>query len=404
MPPHPPAPRARDHIFVSLAALTFARLILNMGRRFAYPFLPAISRELGVPLGSVQNVMALNAGVGLLSPVFGPLSDRYGRKPVMVGALLMMSAAALAGALSPRFLLFAAVVLVFGLAQMVYSPTMQAAVGERVPYRRRALAIGATELSWAGALFVIAPLAGFLLARYGLSALLLVFAALALVAAALLWLLLPSERREQRDTNVAPQPVWRVYRGNAAALGALGYALLLSMANEIFFINYGAWMEQTFSLQLAALGLASTVIALAEMTGEGAVMALADRAGKRRMALIGALGSALVYPALPALATSLPATLAGVFVIFLCFEIAIVAALPLFTEVMPRARGAMMSGIVAANALGRLSGAVIGAALFRSTGSLALTGTAALVIGIGAALLMRRFVREPALAVELADG
>ena len=41
-----------------LATLTFARLIINMTRRFPYAFLPEISRQLGVSLDSVQNVMA----------------------------------------------------------------------------------------------------------------------------------------------------------------------------------------------------------------------------------------------------------------------------------------------------------------------------------------------------------
>nr|PZN51072.1 MAG: hypothetical protein DIU68_17160 [Chloroflexota bacterium] len=368
-----------------------------MGRRFAHPFLPALSRELAVPLASVQNVMALNAGIGLFSPLFGPLSDRYGRKPVMIGTLLLMSAAALIGALMPRFTVFAVVVLIFGLSKMIYDPAMQAAVGERVPYHRRALAIGATELSWAGSLFIVAPLAGFLLARYGIAALFLAFAALAFVSAVVVWLFLPSDQRAGTTTTTGrpAQPLWQVFREHPAARAIVGYSLLLSMANEIFFINYGAWMQDTFGLELAVLGVATTVIALAEMMGEGAVMAIADRVGKRRMALAGALLASAMYALLPPAASSLPIALGGVFLMFLGFEIAIVASIPLFTEVVPHARGVVMSSNMAAHSLGRLTGAVLGAALFRAGDSLLLTGAVAMLVGLGSAFILRRYLHEP---------
>ncbi|NJL56687.1 hypothetical protein HC928_17130, partial [bacterium] len=43
-----------------------------------------------------------------------------------------------------------------------------------------------------------------------------------------------------------------VLRRSPAALGALAHALLLAAANELFFINYGAWMDLSFNLALAA--------------------------------------------------------------------------------------------------------------------------------------------------------
>src|SRR5690349_9998019 len=89
-----------------LAALTFARLIVNMTRRFPYPFLPEISRQLSVPLESVQNVMAIQAGVGIGSPLLGPIGERYGRKRVMMGTLIGMVLASIFGAISSSFAIF----------------------------------------------------------------------------------------------------------------------------------------------------------------------------------------------------------------------------------------------------------------------------------------------------------
>ena len=57
---------------------TFCRLLLNTTRRFAYPFAPALSRGLGVPLTAVTSLIAANQITGILALLFGPLGDRWG--------------------------------------------------------------------------------------------------------------------------------------------------------------------------------------------------------------------------------------------------------------------------------------------------------------------------------------
>ncbi|MBZ0301060.1 MAG: MFS transporter, partial [Anaerolineae bacterium] len=152
----------------TVLALTAARTVVNMTRRFAYPFIPAIAERVRVPVASVQSALALSWGVGLFSPAFGVLSERFGRKPVMLGALGLMAAASLLGALVPQFWAFALVVIAFGVSKMIFDPALQAYIGDRVPFAKRARAWGAIELSWSVSLFVAAPLTGFLLEHTGL--------------------------------------------------------------------------------------------------------------------------------------------------------------------------------------------------------------------------------------------
>ena len=166
------------------------------------------------------------------------------------------------------------------------------------------------------------------------------------------------------------------------------------IANEIFFINYGAYMEATFGLPLTALGTVTIVIAVAEVCGEFAVIGLADRFGKRRVALIGVGVSSLGYVLLPALSFSLPLTLALVFLIFLAFESAIVASLPLFTEILPDARAIMMSSYVGAGSLGRLVGGAFGGWLFVTLGNFGVISAIATAIALGSWFLLWRFVHE----------
>lgn len=391
-PPAPPASLPR-----LLSSITLARLVVNVCRRFAYPFVPALARGLGVSPAAVQGAIAVQGGVGVLSPLFGPLAERFGRRRVMLGALLLMAAAAAAGAARPSFGSLAAVLALFGAGKMIFDPAMQAYVGDRVPYARRGLAMGVIETSWAGALFVAAPLAAWLLGAGGVRAVLLAWAGLLLAAFAVLAAFLPGDRpagRTRAAGVTGPLAAWRILRGSRAALGGLGYSLLLVVANELFFINYGLWLERSFGLALAALGTVTLTVAAAEVAGEGIVIAFADRLGKRRLALWGAWLSAPAYLALPLLGNTLPAALAALFLVFLCVEVSIVASLPLFTDVLPGARAVMMSGNVGAHALGRLLGAAAGGALYAALRDFRVVGLAAALLALASAALLHRSVRE----------
>lgn len=385
----------------AVLTLTGARLIVNMTRRFGYPFANPIAQELGVPLLSVQNVLSLQVGIGVTSPAFGSLSEHFGRKRVMLFMLLMMTGAALIGALLPRFGVFAVVMIALGVGKMTYDPTMMAYIGDRVPYHLRARAIAFGELGWAGSLMVAAPLVGFLLDTANLQVVFGVMSVLLLVAALAIWLRLPddyAERKRNEDGTTAKgfsiRETWAILRRRPAVLGALTYPMFTAIANDIFYINYGVFMEQSFGVQLVALGALTVVIAAAEVVGELSVMGLADRFGKRRVALVGVVVSSFTYLVLPWLNFSLPLALVGIFVMFVFVEISIVAALPIYTEVLPEARSIVMSGVIGMSSLGRLIGGAVGSLAFALTGSFTLLGVLACMVGVAGSSVLWFLLHE----------
>lgn len=420
--PKPQSTHSTRTIILAVLSITFTRLVINMSRRFPYPFLPAISRQLTVPLSSVQSVMAAQAGIGLAAPLFGPLAEHYGRKYLLIGSLLMMLAGSALGALFPQFWVFGLVMMALGLGKVIFDPTAQAYLGDRIPYRQRGLALGVTELAWSLSLIIAAPLAGFLLSAprdvlaaetllelvgyplmpgllRGSSGIQSMFAVLTvLIGLSLLavWFYLPGDRPQggTQLKHVTPAMIWRTLRESPAAMGAVVYGLCVAIANEMFLINYGIWMETSFDLVLAALGLVTVVIAAAEITGEFIVIFLADTLGKRRLALVGIGGSSLCYVILPNLAFSLPVALTVLFILFVFVEVSIVASIPLLTEVMPHARAVMMSSSAAAHALGRAGGGILGGLFYALTGSFLFIGIVSTVVGLTALYMMLRYVQE----------
>jgi predicted MFS family arabinose efflux permease len=123
-------------------------------------------------------------------------------------------------------------------------------------------------------------------------------------------------------------------------------------------------MEDSFGLKVAALGVASAIIGFSELGAESLSAGLVDRLGKERSVAIGLSLNALVALALPWLGRSLLGAEVGLGLFFLSFEFAIVCSLPMLSEVLPSARATLMGMNLAAFALGRAAGDLLGPQLY----------------------------------------
>ena len=369
------APAPTRKLALQLGVATLARLFLNTARRFAYPFAPALSRGLGVPLTAVTSLLAANQVTGVLSPAFGPLGDRWGYRRMMLAGLAMLAAGMLAGGFLPVYSVVLLALFLAGLGKSIFDPALHAYVGQRVPYQRRGLAIGLVEFAWAGSSLVGIPLAGLLIDRLGWRSPFFALGSLGLLSAAVLAALIPGDRRQPQDVEGTTgfRQAWRQLSRERAALGALGFGFLISAANDNLFVIYGAWLEESFGLSIVALGMATLVIGAAELLGEGLTASIADRLGLKRAIMASLALSALSYVLLPWVGRTLPLALAGLFFLFLTVEFSIVTGFSLFTEILPDARATMMSGIVATTSVGRMIGALAGGTVWLA-GGLTATG------------------------------
>jgi predicted MFS family arabinose efflux permease len=168
--------------------------------------------------------------------------------------------------------------------------------------------------------------------------------------------------------------------------------LLISTANDLVNVVFGAWLEIEFGLQVVALGLASAVIGIAELSGEGLVAGLADRVGKKRAVAAGVGLNALASLALPTLGQKLEGALVGLFLVYVTFEFTLVSAIPLMSELVPNARATTMASNVGAHSAGRALGALFAPAIFRF--GLPVTTSVAAALDLVALGLLAFLVRE----------
>jgi len=354
-----------------LLVVFLARTVLNTTFRIIYPFLPGMARGLGVSLGAAGRLVTLRMVGVMIAPILGPLADRHGRRRIMMVALLTFALASLMLAGMGTLAAAAVAFLLYGVAKALYDPAVYAYLGDTVPYQERGRTIGIAELSWSVAWLLGVPASGFLIERLGWRAPWAVLGILGLLGA---WLtsghLPPTRRTGERDRGTLSVAVlvgdWRKLLLCRPVVLLLLVSLLLTLANEIPFIVYGAWLETTFGLSLSTLGVASIVVGMAEATAELGASVITDRLGKRRSMLMGLTGLAVSSIVLPWLSgLGLVAALVGIALMLLTFEFTLVSLLPLATELVPDARASLLSLVMTSFSLARILGAIVGGLLWR---------------------------------------
>lgn len=341
---------------------TLSRILLNTARRFAYPFAPALSRGLEVPLTSITSMIAVNQATGLLGVFFGPLSDRLGYRLMMLAGIAMLVLGMFAAGFFPYYFVVLAALFLAGLGKNVFDPAIQAYVGKKVPFEKRGLVIGLLEFCWAGSTLLGIPLIGILIDRFGWRSPFFMLGGTGLLCLVVL-LYFTGSNQKKTETRHKRENIWLAWVHlikNRAALGALGYGFFCSVANDNLFVVYGAWLEKSYGLSIIALGLGTSVLGVAEFLGEILTAAFSDRIGLKRAVIIGLALNTVSYVMLPFLGPSFSFALAGLFFIFLTFEFTVVSSISLCTEVLPGFRATMMSMFFAASGLGRVIGALIG--------------------------------------------
>jgi predicted MFS family arabinose efflux permease len=340
------------------------RMVINGSYRLIYPFLSVFASGMGVSVQTASLSLTGRSLVGVLGPLLAPIADRYGRKTGMLFGLGLFCLGTGLVAAWPSFPAFFAALILASLGNQVFLPSMQAYLGDRIPFQRRGSILAVTELSWSLSFILLVPLAGFLIARAGWAAPFWMLFILGLFAFLILALRVPSDRVL---ASARPSDLWQSLRfviSSPAARIALSFSMLITLANEVVNLVFGVWMEDSFQLQIAALGLAATVIGLAELTGETSTAVLVDRIGKKRSVRIGVVFTSLAALALPWLGQSLGGALFGLFLFYLGFEFTLVSYIPVMTEVMPQARATLLAANLAAFSLGRALGALGGAWLY----------------------------------------
>ncbi len=170
------------------------------------PALPALTRSLGAPLSAAQLTLSgLLLAFGCSQMVWGPLSDRFGRRPILLVGLAIYAVASLGSALAPSMALLIAWRVAQGAAMGAVVMCARAIVRDLYTPQEGARAMSKALTGLGIVACVCAPLGGLLSQWLGWRAALLAVAAYGVGTLALVALRLPETLARRNPQALQPR-------------------------------------------------------------------------------------------------------------------------------------------------------------------------------------------------------
>ena len=367
-----------------------ARFIMDIGTRILYPFIPQISEGLGLTVVGFSWLIFIRSMVGISGPIFGLLSDRYGRRKLMALGLFCQATGVMGVALSWQW--WATLPMIFfGLGLAAFLPAQQAYISDQVIYQKRGRALAAIEFSWAASAIFILPLIGWMIDKVSWYSPFLMLALLSLIGTLMVWFRLPPAEHHSH-----PSLSWSEIRAvcfRPSVLASITVSMLLFVAVTTFITIWGIWLTAGFGLSAATLGLVATGIGVAELGGSSLSGLFIDRLGKRRGSQLGLLCLAIIMLLLPLTQNALFMAISLLIITGTCLEFTIVSLIPLYSEQVPEARATVFALVFSGVGFGAALGTPITAILWEQYGLWAVCAVAAVCVLI-AYNILGKFVHE----------
>ncbi|CAN1513683.1 ProP Permeases of the major facilitator superfamily [Paracoccaceae bacterium] len=270
-----------------IVTLIFLAGLSALAMNIFLPSLPGMAAYFGVPYGVMQQSVALYLALSAgLQIIIGPISDRFGRRKVLIASLILFLLATLGTLFAPN----ATVFLIFRMGQAVIASGMalsRAVVRDMVPDEEAASMIGYVTMGMSLVPMIGPVIGGVLDDAFGWKANFALLLGLGVVVLALVWADL-GETATLRRTSLKDQI--RSYPGLLTSRRFWGYTLVAAFSSGCFFAYLGGAPyvgDKVYGLTSTHVGMLFALTAVGYAGGNFLAGRFSVRLGMNRMILIG---------------------------------------------------------------------------------------------------------------------
>lgn len=231
-----------------IAVVIFCEFLICLGMSLIFPVMPFIKNEYHFSAFDMGVMSSLFAFVQFVaSPIVGRISDKAGRKPMLVWGLLVFSLAEFVFALASQLWLFDLSRAVDGLSAAMFVLTSMALAADLTSVKDRAKVIGWLSAAFSGGL-ILGPGLGGILANINYKFPFWVAGILGLVSTVVALVMLPRDD-DERFKSSTNNPENELLQGGWSQVKQLLTPLMVTLFVMIFVMAFGlAGFESIYSL------------------------------------------------------------------------------------------------------------------------------------------------------------
>lgn len=283
-------------LLLALCAATF--VVTSSGPGIA-PFLALIAADLSTGLPAIAHLFSVQAVVwGAAALIAGMFSDRYGRRGILVAAVVLLGASRLGFATSDSYAQAVGWQIVSGLGGGGFMGTVYATVSDHVPAGSRGRAISWVLTGQSLSLLLGVPLVTLLGALGGWRGAVAMHGAIVVLTAVAVRIVLPADPPRHPHAERAKTPFAVLLKPRLMALLAAGTTERFCFAALAIYLP--SYLQHAYGVSLGGLALMLALVAAGNLIGNIVGGRIADRTRFRgRVFAIGsALTAALALPTL----------------------------------------------------------------------------------------------------------
>ena len=351
-----------------IAALWLMVLASSSQATIVAPILPRIGEALNIP-ETLQGTLVTGYAIALstFAVIIGPISDRFGRRPILLAGTSLMCIMLALHAFADNFTSLLTFRVGAGVSGGVLTGVAVAYVGDYFPYERRGWANGWVMSGFAFGQVVAVPIGTILAEQYGFRSPFILFSAIAAISFFLILTVIPQPQIKRSGENLSVKYVLKSYlkllSKRKILNSGLAYATML-FAVSSFVVFFPTWLERELSMSPSATATLFIVGGLANILIGPQAGRWSDKIGRKPMILASCLLSAIVFTITPFVVSGILSAYTVFFLVMMLLALRLSPLQALLTSLVPdNQRGSLMSLVVAIGQLGGgFGGAIAGIA------------------------------------------
>ncbi|HHL3303779.1 MFS transporter [Bacillus cereus group sp. Bce001] len=277
--------------------LAIVAFFVGLDSLLVAPLLPVITETISIPDGSGGLLITIYAlCYGITAPVFGTMSDRVGRKRMIIIGFAIFSISTFCTGLAKSFeilLLFRGLT---GLSGAMIMPSIFALVGDKVTYESRGKAMGTIMGAMVGSTVIGVPIGAFLSEVGNWQWTFYSIGLLTLFLAILVNHILENEKT-RNDVHVSIVKTLaaslKMALVNISVLFALLATFLWTIGLHGMFSYIGVYYENNFGISVGKIGIVIFLAGVGSVAGNILGGKLADKIGKKSVIVIASIVSSI---------------------------------------------------------------------------------------------------------------